>query len=104
MLNSKEATPMISQNRKIKSENQNNLLFYRMGDFYELFFDDAVLAAEALNITLTKRGKYLDKDIAMCGVPVNSYEKYLSRLIKLGYKVAICEQVEDPKEAKKKGL
>ena len=103
MLNSKQATPMISQYLKIKSENQNNLLFYRMGDFYELFFDDAVLAAEALNITLTKRGKYLDKDIAMCGVPVNSYEKYLSRLIKLGYKVAICEQVEDPKEAKKRG-
>ena len=93
---------MISQYLKIKGENQDNLLFYRMGDFYELFFDDAVLAAEVLNITLTKRGKYLGEDIAMCGVPVSSYEKYLSRLIKLGYKVAICEQVEDPSEAKKR--
>ncbi len=103
MLNSKQTTPMISQYLKIKGENQDNLLFYRMGDFYELFFDDAVLAAEVLNITLTKRGKYLGEDIAMCGVPVSSYEKYLSRLIKLGYKVAICEQVEDPSEAKKRG-
>ena len=79
------------------------LLFYRMGDFYEMFFDDAVAASKALDIALTKRGKLEGADVPMCGVPFHAYETYLSRLIKHGFKVAICEQMEDPKEAKKRG-
>ena len=87
----------------IKAVNPESLLFYRMGDFYELFFDDAIEAAKALGITLTKRGKHLGEDIPMCGVPVHASEGYLERLIALGYKVAVCEQTEDPAEAKKRG-
>jgi DNA mismatch repair protein MutS len=79
------------------------LLFYRMGDFYELFFDDAVSAAEALDIALTKRGKHLGEDIPMCGVPVHSAENYLLTLIRKGFRVAVCEQMESPEEAKKRG-
>jgi len=79
------------------------LLFYRMGDFYELFFDDAVKAAKALDIALTKRGKHNGEDIAMCGVPVHASETYLQRLIKKGFRVAVCEQTESPAEAKKRG-
>lgn len=79
------------------------LLFYRMGDFYELFFDDAVRAAAALDIALTKRGKHLGEPIPMCGVPVHSSEVYLQRLIKKGFRVAVCEQTESPAEAKKRG-
>src|SRR5690606_40320529 len=79
------------------------LLFYRMGDFYELFFDDAIAAAAALDITLTRRGKHLGEDIPMCGVPWHSHESYLARLIWQGFRVAICEQTEDPAEAKKRG-
>ncbi|VAW01443.1 DNA mismatch repair protein MutS, partial [hydrothermal vent metagenome] len=78
-------------------------MFYRMGDFYELFFDDAVQASEALDITLTKRGRHNGHDIPMCGVPVHAAENYLSRLIKRGFKVAVCEQMENPAEAKKRG-
>ena len=74
-----------------------------MGDFYEMFFEDAVKAAEALDITLTKRGKHGGDDIPMCGVPVHSHEGYLSRLIRKGFKVAVCEQMEDPALAKKRG-
>ena len=74
-----------------------------MGDFYELFFDDAVKASAALDIALTKRGQHLGEDIPMCGVPVHSHEAYLSRLIRQGFKVAVCEQIEDPAEAKKRG-
>jgi len=74
-----------------------------MGDFYEMFFDDAVQAARALDITLTKRGKHQGEDIPMCGVPVHSHEQYLSRLIRKGFRVAVCEQTEDPAEAKKRG-
>lgn len=96
-------TPMMQQYLEIKSQHQDYLLFYRMGDFYEMFFDDAVKASQALDITLTKRGKHEGVDIPMCGVPFHAYESYLSRLIKQGYKVAICEQTEDPKEAKKRG-
>ena len=95
-------TPMMLQYLNIKKDHPKNLLFYRMGDFYELFFDDAVAAASALDIALTKRGKYLGKDIEMCGVPVHSHETYLHKLIKKGFRVAICEQVEDPAEAKKR--
>ena len=98
-----KATPMMEQYLDIKAANPESLLFYRMGDFYELFFDDAVEAAKALGITLTKRGKHLGSDIPMCGVPVHAAEGYLERLIGLGYKVAVCEQTEDPADAKKRG-
>lgn len=98
-----QLTPMMAQYFEIKNNHQDYLLFYRMGDFYELFFDDAVIASKALDITLTKRGKHLEEDIPMCGVPFHAYENYLARLIRQGYKVAICEQTEDPKEAKKRG-
>ncbi len=96
-------TPMMEQYLAIKLENPEGLLFYRMGDFYELFFEDAVIAARALDITLTKRGKHLGEDIPMCGVPIHSHENYLSRLIKKGYKVVVCEQTESPAEARKRG-
>lgn len=96
-------TPMMAQFLEIKKNHPDALLFYRMGDFYELFFNDAVQAAEALDITLTKRGKHLGEDIPMCGVPVHSHETYLQRLIRSGFKVAVCEQTEDPAEAKKRG-
>lgn len=96
-------TPMMAQYTEIKCANPNYLLFYRMGDFYELFFDDAIIAAGALSITLTKRGKFQDKDIPMCGVPVHAANDYLQRLIRAGFRVAVCEQTEDPAEAKKRG-
>jgi len=99
----KDTTPMMAQYLAIKAENPDCLLFYRMGDFYELFFEDAVEASAALDITLTKRGKHGGEDIPMCGVPVHSHESYLSRLIRKGFKVAVCEQTEDPAEAKKRG-
>jgi len=93
----------MAQYLAIKSQHPDGLLFYRMGDFYEMFFEDAVVAAGALSITLTKRGKHLGQDIPMCGVPVHSHENYLSRLISLGFKVAVCEQTEDPAAARKRG-
>ncbi len=96
-------TPMMLQYFKIKEEHPGYLLFYRLGDFYELFLDDAVTASKALDIALTKRGKLEGEDVPMCGVPFHAYESYLAKLIRLGYKVAICEQLEDPKEAKKRG-
>ncbi len=98
-----EASPLLTQFLAIKAEHPEHLLFYRMGDFYELFFEDAVVASAALDIVLTKRGKHQDNDIPMCGVPVHSYESYLQRLIRKGFKVAICEQTEDPEDAKKRG-
>ncbi len=96
-------TPMMAQYTEIKNANPGSLLFYRMGDFYELFFDDAVKAAKALDIVLTKRGKHLGEDIPMCGVPVHKAQEYLLKLNRAGYKVAVCEQVEDPSEARKRG-
>lgn len=96
-------TPMMAQYLEIKAQYPDALLFYRMGDFYEMFFDDAVSAAEALDIALTKRGKHLDQDIPMCGVPVHSAEGYLLTLIRKGFRVAVCEQMESPEEAKKRG-
>ena len=96
-------TPMMAQYLSIKEEHPEGFLFYRMGDFYELFFDDAVKAAAVLNITLTKRGKHMGSDIPMCGVPVHSHETYLNRLIQEGFKVCVCEQTEDPAETKKRG-
>ena len=99
-----KVTPMMQQFLGIKAEcGEDALLFYRMGDFYELFFNDAVRAAAALDIALTKRGKHQGEDIPMCGVPVHSAETYLQRLIKKGFRVAVCEQTESPAEAKKRG-
>src|SRR5215472_14374388 len=86
-----------------KAANPDCLLFYRMGDFYELFFDDAEVASRALGIVLTKRGKHLGRDIPMCGVPIERADEYLHRLIAQGHRVAVCEQLEDPAEAKKRG-
>src|SRR5499426_338763 len=96
-------TPMMEQYIEIKAANPDCLLFYRMGDFYELFFDDAEVASRALGIVLTKRGKHRGQDIPMCGVPVHRADEYLHRLIAQGYRVAVCEQTEDPAEAKKRG-
>jgi DNA mismatch repair protein MutS len=97
------ATPMMAQYLEIKAGHPGSLLFYRMGDFYELFFKDAEIASEALGIALTKRGKHLGEDIPMCGVPVHSSGDYLHKLIAQGHRVAVCEQTEDPAEAKKRG-
>ncbi|QCL87692.1 MULTISPECIES: DNA mismatch repair protein MutS [Agrobacterium tumefaciens complex] len=94
---------MMEQYIEIKANNPGSLLFYRMGDFYELFFDDAVEASRSLGITLTKRGQHMGYDIPMCGVPVHAADDYLQKLILRGYRVAVCEQVEDPAEAKKRG-
>ncbi|MFN3833471.1 MAG: DNA mismatch repair protein MutS [Allorhizobium sp.] len=94
---------MMEQYIEIKAANPGSLLFYRMGDFYELFFEDAVDASRALGITLTRRGQHLGQDIPMCGVPVHAADDYLQKLITLGFRVAVCEQVEDPAEAKKRG-
>jgi DNA mismatch repair protein MutS len=93
----------MAQYLEIKAANPDCILWYRMGDFYELFFEDAVAAAQALGIVLTKRGKHLGEDIPMCGVPVHRADEYLQRLIKRGYRVAVCEQLEDPAEARKRG-
>ncbi len=93
-------TPMMQQYLKMKEENEDYILFYRLGDFYEMFFDDAELASKELELTLTGKSCGLDERAPMCGVPYHAVETYLSRLIAKGYKVAICEQVEDPKLAK----
>ncbi len=94
---------MMAQFLEIKAQHGEYLLFYRMGDFYELFFDDAVAASQTLDIALTKRGKHQGADIPMCGVPVHAAEAYLEKLIRKGHRVAVCEQMEDPAEAKKRG-
>ncbi|MHB1216980.1 MAG: DNA mismatch repair protein MutS [Alphaproteobacteria bacterium] len=94
---------MMAQYLETKRANPDCLLFYRMGDFYELFFDDARRASAALDIALTKRGQHLGEDIPMCGVPAHAAEAYLSRLIRKGFRVAVCEQMEDPAAAKKRG-
>src|SRR3954463_1737396 len=96
-------TPMMEQYLEIKAANPDCLLFYRMGDFYELFFEDAEVASKALGIVLTKRGKHRGRDIPMCGVPIHRSDEYLHKLIAQGYRVAVCEQTEDPAEAKKRG-
>src|SRR5579884_2407357 len=85
----------------IKKQHPNALLFFRLGDFYELFFDDAVTAARELQITLTSRNKESEQAVPMCGVPYHSAENYLSKLLRKGYKVAICEQMEQPSKATK---
>jgi DNA mismatch repair protein MutS len=94
---------MMVQYLELKRLHPDCLLFYRMGDFYEMFFDDAKTAARVLDITLTKRGKHNGEDIPMAGVPVHAAEAYLARLIRQGVRVAVCEQVEDPAEARKRG-
>ena len=96
-------TPMMAQYLEIKARYPGAILFYRMGDFFEMFFDDAVAAAEALDIALTKRGTHQGQPIQMCGVPVHASEGYLLTLIRKGFRVAIAEQMEDPAEAKKRG-
>jgi DNA mismatch repair protein MutS len=96
-------TPVMEQYVEIKAANPDCLLFYRMGDFYELFFEDAEVASRALGIVLTKRGKHHGRDIPMCGVPIVRSDEYLHRLIALGHRVAVCEQLEDPAEARKRG-
>src|SRR5574340_56309 len=95
------ATPLMRQYHAIKQQAPNALLMFRLGDFYELFFEDAVTAARELEITLTSRNKEKGAAIPMCGVPYHASENYIARLIQKGYRVAICDQMEDPKLAKK---
>src|SRR5437588_4289882 len=97
------ATPVMAQYHEIKRAHPGCLLFFRMGDFYELFFDDGGAAAPAFAIALTKRGRHDGADIPMCGVPVHTVDAYLARLIRAGFKVAICDQIEDPAEARRCG-
>ena len=94
-------TPMMAQYKRLKGEAGDALLFYRMGDFFEMFFDDARLASACLDIALTKRGADAGEPIPMCGVPAHSAESYLARLIRAGHRVAIAEQTESPAEARK---
>src|SRR3712207_3073982 len=96
-------TPMMAQYLALKAEAEGSLLFYRMGDFFELFFDDAKAAAACLDIALTARGEHEGEPIPMCGVPIHAAEAYLARLIRGGFRVAIAEQIEDPAEARKRG-
>ena len=96
-------SPMVAQYKAIKAQHPDALLFFRMGDFYELFFDDAVTAAPVLEVALTRRGRHQGEEIAMCGVPVHAVDVYLQRAIRRGFKVAICEQLEDPAEARRRG-
>src|SRR6188508_1755002 len=96
-------TPMMAQYLALKAEAPDCLLFYRMGDFFELFFDDAKAASSCLDIALTARGEHEGKPIPMCGVPIHAAESYLARLIKAGHRVAIAEQTESPAEARKRG-
>src|SRR6202522_462764 len=100
---SARVTPMMEQYLEIKAANPGLLLFYRMGDVYELFFEDAEIASRALGIMLTKRGKHQGMDIPMCGVPVERSDDYLHRLIASGHRVAVCEQMENPAEARARG-
>src|SRR6202142_2837290 len=94
------STPLMRQYSAIKKEHPNALLFFRLGDFYELFFDDAVLAARELQITLTSRNKEKGLAVPMCGVPYHAAEGYIAKLIRKGFKVAICDQMEDARQAK----
>src|ERR1700750_1403583 len=96
-------TPMMEQYLEIKAANPGLLLFYRMGDFYELFFEDAEIASKTLGIGLTNGGKHAGADIPMCGVPVERSEDYLHRLINAGHRVAVCEQTENPAAARARG-
>ena len=93
-------TPLMKQYKEIKSKHEDSILFFRLGDFYEMFFDDAVKASKELGLTLTSRNKEKDMDVPLAGVPYHSANSYISKLVSKGYKIAICEQVEDPKTAK----
>ena len=93
-------SPMMQHYLKTKEENENCILFYRLGDFYEMFFEDAELVSRELELTLTGKDCGLEERAPMCGVPFHAADVYINRLIKMGYRVAICEQVQDPKEAK----
>ena len=93
-------TPLMKQYKEIKSQHQDSILFFRLGDFYEMFYEDAIKASKELGLTLTSRNKEKDKDIPLAGVPYHTANPYIAKLISKGYKVAICEQTEDPKEAK----
>src|SRR5260221_6570388 len=95
------STPLMRQYAAVKKDHPTALLFFRLGDFYELFFDDAVVASRELQITLTSRNKEKEIAVPMCGVPYHAAENYLAKLLRKGFKVAICEQMEDPKVAKK---
>ena len=97
---SNELTPMMKQYMQTKEEYKDCILFYRLGDFYEMFFDDALTASKELEITLTGKNCGLEERAPMCGIPYHAVDSYLNRLVSKGYKVAICEQVEDPKTAK----
>ena len=97
------ATPLMAQYLALKAQHPDCILFFRLGDFYEMFFEDALKASRALDITLTRRGQLNGQDIPMCGVPFHAYESYLAKLIRQGFHVALCEQTEDPAEAKKRG-
>src|SRR5438309_3693009 len=100
-MSAEPSTPLMRQYHGIKQQVPNTLLLFRLGDFYEMFFEDAVVAARELEITLTARNKEKGAPIPMCGVPYHAAEGYIARLIQRGYRVAICDQVEDPKVAKK---
>src|SRR3990170_2878603 len=100
MANQDQLTPLLRQYQEIKNNHRDAILFFRMGDFYEMFFDDAVTASKILEIALTTRDKRNDNPIPMCGIPYHAVDSYLPKLIRSGHKVAICEQVEDPATAK----
>ena len=93
-------TPLMAQYKEIKKNNKDSILFFRLGDFYEMFFEDAVIASKELGLTLTSRNKEKGLEVPLAGVPYHSSSGYIGKLVSKGYKVAICEQVEDPKEAK----
>ena len=93
-------TPMMRQYLEVKAQNPDAILFFRLGDFYEMFYDDAVVASQLLDLTLTARDKHRETPIPMCGVPYHAADGYIARLVKKGFRVAICEQMEDPKKAK----
>ena len=100
MSNPSLQTPMMKQYLEIKARHPESILFFRMGDFYEMFLDDALIAARILDITLTSRNKNSADEIPFCGVPFHSAQPYIARLVEAGHRVAICEQVEDPRQAK----
>ena len=104
VLDISKLTPAMQQYANLKAENEGSLLFFRMGDFYELFFDDAITTAKELNITLTKRGKVVDESIPMCGIPFHAVNNYIPKLVKKGYEIAICEQTSSPDDMLLKGI
>ena len=93
-----DETPLMKQYGEIKNQYQDSILFFRLGDFYEMFYEDAKIASKELGLTLTKRNKKMD--VPLAGIPYHSASSYIAKLVSKGYKVAICEQVEDPKEVK----